>query len=132
MGDASPVHSAESGPPSSSHPAPTELFERVWRLLSEVIGTAATASVLRRSIRCAQVRGANLDGLEVVRDGFNHRYSLPSSWSHGGDTPMDALRVLADELSSILYALTGPVLVRRLASDAELRRARIFTPPEES
>lgn len=102
------------------------LFAIVWKTIAEVIGTAATATLLRRSAKRAAADGAQLEGLVFERRGFEFAYTLPVSWAAGGRDEMNALRAVARELRSLLQELTGPVLVRRLEANPELSRAKLF------
>jgi hypothetical protein len=102
------------------------LFAVVWDTLADVIGTAATATLLRRS-----ARRAKLDELTVSREGFNYSYRLPPDWRDERPEPLIALRGLARELGPLLAELTGPVLLRRLASVPDLRRCHLFSEEQE-
>jgi hypothetical protein len=97
-------------------------FGVLWDALADVLGTAATATILRRAMRAAADRAA-LHGLTVERDGFSFGYSVPDCWqaAHGGK-PLEALMAVIDELRPLLVELTGSVVVRRL------ERLGIFEP----
>lgn len=103
-----------------------ELFEIMWHSLVEVIGTAATANLLRRSARQLVNQGLNVDGLSFDRQGFEYGYLVPQAWRDGAPGSTATLRALAVELRAILRQLTGPVLVRRLESNPALAGARRF------
>lgn len=108
----------------------SELFAIVWKTVAEVIGTAATATLMRRSAKRATAAGAPLDGLLFERRGFDYAYSVPTAWAAVGRDEIHALRVLVRELTTLLQQLTGPVLVRRLEANPELVRAQLFNPCE--
>ena len=97
-------------------------FAVLWDALADVLGTAATATVLRRAMKQAAARAA-LDGLAIERQGFSYGYTVPESWqtAHGGK-PLEALLAVIGELRPILVELTGSVVVRRL------ERLGIFEP----
>jgi hypothetical protein len=97
------------------------LFGIVWNTLADVIGTPATATLVRRS-----ARRARLDGVSITRDGFNYAYRLPAAWHDDEAEPLTALRALARELAPLLVELTGPVLMRRLAAAPDLERCRVI------
>lgn len=89
-------------------------FAALWDALADMLGTAATATLLRRATKEAADRAA-LDGLAIERRGFSYGYSVPESWqaSHGGK-PLEALFHVIDALRPLLVELTGSVVVRRL------------------
>ena len=89
-------------------------FAVLWDALADVLGTAATATLLRRAMKEAADR-ASLDGLAIERQGFSFSYAVPESWqeAHGG-APLEALLTVIDELRPLLVELTGSVVIRRL------------------
>ena len=101
------------------------LFGIVWDTMADVIGTTATATLVRRSIKRAASRRAELSAVSVVRQGLHYAYTVPDDWSRSGSDPVVALRELVAELSPLLSELAGPVLVRRLASVPDLQRCHI-------
>lgn len=117
----------ERGTPASA----SALFERLWDELVSLLGTAATATLVRRSLKRAGPRIPELGGLHVDREGLDYRYVLPASWREPGrDAGAIALRRLyAEELDPLLRELTGTVVRRRLARVPEL--AALVQPAEE-
>jgi hypothetical protein len=111
-----------------SDPACTaaSLFEIVWETMADVIGTAATATLVRRSAKRLSERSRDLASVTITRDGFDYRYSLPEHWRSAESNAVAALRELARELSPLLVELTGPVLVRRLVAHGDLQRCQIL------
>jgi hypothetical protein len=101
------------------------LFSAVWDALVDVLGSAATSALVQRSVRCAASRHPELLELRVVREGFDYRYVLPSSWSEAGSESLAALRGLTSELGVVLTQTTGPVVTRRLAAIPSLRDCAI-------
>jgi hypothetical protein len=101
-----------------------ELFRLLWDTLVDVLGQAATASLLRRSIRRAAERRPDLGLLKVERLGFEYAYATPAEWGKPGQA-LPTLRELAGELSPLLVELTGPVIVRRLNAIPDLQRCQI-------
>jgi hypothetical protein len=100
-----------------------ELFELLWETLADVLGTAATATLLRRSIKQAVARTARAEPVIVVSNGLDYTYRLPDAWKQSGnDEAVDALRTIAAELRVLLVELTGPVVVARLGRLAPLRK----------
>lgn len=114
----------EPGPEDASagEPGAASLFELIWESMADVLGTAATATLLRRALKRAAPRHAELSGIVIGRNHFNYEYQVPETWrqNSGGDA-MCALRELARDLQPLLVEMTGPVVVRRLARVGPLR-----------
>ena len=101
------------------------LFAMVWETMADVLGTAATATLVRRSARRAAERYPELAALTVSRAGFDYGYRLPESWHTGAAAGLPALCALVRALSPLLVELTGPVILRRLRAIPELARCEI-------
>ena len=100
-----------------------ELFDLLWETLADVLGTAATATLLRRSIKQAAARTAGSEPIIVVRNGVDYTYCLPAAWKQpANDEAVDVLRIVAAELRVLLVELTGPVVIARLGHLALLRK----------
>ena len=97
------------------------LFKIVWEALAGVLGTAATATLLRRAVRRAVPRCPELAELAIERDNLEYRYTLPSAWTNPAEGTPPALRELVTELRPILIELTGHVVIRNLEQFPELR-----------
>jgi hypothetical protein len=110
-------------------------FEVVWNTLVGVLGTAATATLLRRAARSAAARRPELPelhGFQVLRDGLDYRFVLPPSWSSEREDCLRTVRHLVrEELRPLLEELTGPVVVRLLERQPELQRSGIVEPRRE-
>ncbi len=103
-----------------------ELFDLLWECLADMLGTAATATLLRRAITRAASRTAWSEPVVVVRNGLEYEYRLPETWKQpGNEEALGALRVVAAELRVLLVELTGPVVVRRLERLAPFRKLGI-------
>ena len=103
-----------------------ELFDLLWESLADVVGTAATATLLRRAIKRAASQTPWPEPITVARNGLDYEYRLPETWKQpGNEEGIGALRVVAAELRVLLVDLTGPVVVRRLARLAPLRKVGI-------
>ena len=97
------------------------LMKVLWETLTDLMGTAATATLIRRAGKLATVRAPDLAQLCVVKNGLEYSYGLPPSWtSQNAAIGVDALCELTRELRSMLAELTGPVVLRRLDSIPEL------------
>jgi hypothetical protein len=100
-----------------------ELFDLLWGTLADVLGTAATATLLRRAIKQSAARTAWSEPAVVARDGLDFTYRLPEAWKQpGNDEAVDVFRIIAAELKRLLIELTGPVVVARLGHLAPLRK----------
>ncbi len=103
-----------------------ELFDLLWESLADVLGTAATATLLRRAIKRAASQTSWSEPVIVARTGLDYEYRLPETWKQAGDEEaLGALRVVAAELRVLLVELTGPVVVRRLGRLASFRKLGI-------
>lgn len=92
-----------------------DLFDLLWETLADMLGTAAAATLLRRAIARAAVRTAGSEPVVVTREGLDYTYRVPETWrTAGNDEAVDALRIVAAELRTILVELTGPVVITRL------------------
>lgn len=94
------------------------LFHVIRDALTELLGAAATATLLRRASKRASTRIPDLASLTIARDRFGYRYTVPPSWE--SDESMASLCELMRELRPLLIDLTGPVVVRRLRAIPEL------------
>ncbi len=78
-----------------------ELFEVLWESLADMLGTAATATLLRRAKQTAsQTSGSG--PVVVIRSGMDYEYRLPAAWSQPGN---GARRAVLDSLTG---AHVGP------------------------
>jgi hypothetical protein len=99
-----------------------ELFDLLWASLADVLGTAATATLVRRALTRVAPRTFSGAPVTVARHGLSYEYRLPDTWKQtGNEEAIGALRVVAGELRVLLIELTGPVVVRRLARLAAFR-----------
>ena len=99
-----------------------ELFDLLWATLSDLLGSAATATLLRRSMKALLARRPGLEVLLITREGFEYRYVIPESWRVSSADTLSTLRDLAGELSPILYDLTGVAVAHRLDNLVQFRR----------
>jgi hypothetical protein len=111
--------------------SPAALFALVWNSLADLLGTAATATLLRRAAKRAVTREPALAELVIARESLEYRYTLPSSWKDGVGALEGPLRSLVGELLPLLVELTGPIAVRHLAQIPELRERGLVPPQEE-
>jgi len=97
------------------------LFTILWEALAGVLGTASTATLLRRAARRAVPRCPQLAELAIERENLEYRYTLPSAWKDPAEATAPALRELVTELRPLLIELTGQVVIRHLEQFLELR-----------
>ncbi len=99
---------AASAPPSA-------ILTAVWESMAEVLGTAATATLLRRAAIRAADRMPALARLEISRDNLVRYYKVPDTWRTAGEPhAFRELEALLEDLRPLLIRLTGQILVRRV------------------
>lgn len=125
------MDSARAGP-DEPRPTAQALFGLLWDSLADLMGTAATATLLRRAATRAAAHDPGLGGLLIVRDGLQYRYELPEAWRRRDDRAIASLRVLGRALRPLLRELTGAVVLGRLARLAPLRAAGILGAEEDT
>jgi hypothetical protein len=117
---------------------PAALFALVWEALAEVLGTAATAAIVRRAAARSAPENLELDDVVVLREDLEYRYTLPHAWSYAtraaapGERAPIAFRALIAEIGRLLVELTGTVLIGRLEQVPELRARGLLWRPEEA
>jgi hypothetical protein len=104
------------------------MFAAIWDAITDVMGAAAAATLMRRALKYAQARSAELDGLVVTRERFEYRYVVPESWRTGSPAALVALRSLTRELHPLLIELTGPVVLQRLRALPQVAWCNLFSP----
>jgi hypothetical protein len=102
------------------------LFGVLWETLNDIMGSAATATLVRRAVKHASSRSPGLEGLAITRERFEYRYALPESWKHESQVALSDLQGLTRELQPLLVELTGPIVLHRLRSLQELERCGLF------
>lgn len=107
----------------------SELFVLLWNALTEMMGSPAAATLIRRAAKRARSSSARLEGFSISMVRFDYQYTLPASWAGTSEDSLDALRALTSELQPILAELTGPVVLRRLRGIPEVERRGLF--PDE-
>jgi hypothetical protein len=122
---------------SSSERAPVKLsdaalFAVLWKELSDMVGTAAAAILFKRAVRRALPRSPELAELQITRDNMDYGYAVPKRWIQSRSDSRAGLRELGKELRTLLVALTGTVVVHRLAAVSELRGSGLFAQEEGS
>jgi hypothetical protein len=109
---------------------PAALLQLLWTELADVIGSAATATVLRRAVGRAADSAPGLAELTIHRDRFQYRYAVPPTWDAQSETTMESMRQLMRELRPLLLELTGMVVLRRLDQIPAFQRTGLTAPEE--
>jgi hypothetical protein len=110
------VHRGDAGAGLSD----AALFGILWDALVDLLGTAATAALVRRAAGRALARSRELSELTIARVDGDYSYTVPHSLGQASGPPV-ALRGLADALRPLLAELTGDVALRHLEQVPELR-----------
>jgi hypothetical protein len=119
-----PGHPSAAAVPAS----PAHTFALLWDALHDVMGSAATAALLRRAAKHAVSKAPELGAFEVQRVRFEYRYVVPPSWTSGeAEGPRASLQALVHELKPLLVELTGSVVLRRLHAIPELQSSGHFS-----
>jgi hypothetical protein len=101
------------------------LFALLWNVLSDSLGTAATATLLRRAMLGVTTRAPELAELRIERAGLEYRYCTPASWNQPSDEALALLKEVITELAPLLRELTGTVMLRRLDRHPDFRAGGI-------
>lgn len=110
------------------HVSGAELFALLWQALADLLGTAAAATLLRRAAQRSAPACSELAALSIKREGLEHQYHVPNSWSVLAPGPPQALHTLVRELWVLLVELTGSVVVTRLVQVSALRDCGLVPP----
>ena len=104
------------------------LFGLVWNELVDVLGSSATATLLRRAAKHGAVQRPELMKLTIHKPLFEYEYVVPEEWT--SERGRESLQVLIAELVPLLRELTGVVVIHRLQSVPELARAQLVRDEE--
>ena len=105
------------------------LFKLIWDSVADVLGTTATATLLRRAAQRAMARSPELGEFTVVRTDAGYTYTLPRALVGKLEHTPVALRELVGELRPLLAELTGQIVVRRIEQIPGLQERGILSPP---
>jgi len=109
-------------PRDESSSSPSEIFDILWTALVEILGSPATASLLRRSAKRQLGDFPELGELAITRKGFEYAYAVPEDWKHANERSNAALQALVQDLCYLLLELTGPVVLHRLKTSSQLAK----------
>ena len=107
-----------TAPDEETSSTPAEVFALVWSELTQILGSSATAALLRRSGKNAMTKHSELEELAITRKGFEYSYTVPQAWKSVHDSK--PLRALLSELYGLLSELTGSVVIRKLRAQPVL------------
>lgn len=112
-------------PPSRRSAPAAELFQRLWDEVADLVGSVATAALLRRALKRASARQPELAAIVLRREGLGYAWVLPAAWHEPGrrDAVEQLRRLVRDDLHPLFRELTGLVIARRLAQAPELVEA---------
>lgn len=119
------MSSGNRKPPPGRSATAAELFQRLWDEVADLVGTAATAALLRRALKQASAKQPELAALVLKREGLTYAWVLPASWHdpERRDAVTHLRRMVRDDLHPLFRELAGPVITRRLAQAPELVEA---------
>ncbi len=118
--------SATSGSSRGRPPATAaDLFGLLWRTLSDLLGSATTATLLRRSRNALARRSPGVAELQIDREGLEYRYTVPASWSNPEGDGLDSVRDLVSELRPLLMELTGALILNQLDANPQFAESGI-------
>jgi hypothetical protein len=127
-----PSRIPDSGPSSvddaSAEMRGAALFKLIWDSVADVLGTTATATLLRRAAQRAMARSPELGEFAVVRTDAGYTYTLPRALVGKLEHTPVALRELVGELRPLLAELTGQIVVRRIEQIPGLQERGILSP----
>ena len=110
---------------------PSEIFKVLWGALVEILGSPATATLLRRSAKMRLRDFPELGELGITRKGFEYVYAVPADWNHANEQSNAALQALIQDLCSLLLELTGPVVLHRLEALPQLAKCGLSRSEEK-
>jgi uncharacterized membrane protein len=101
-------------------PSSAQLFAVLWSELVSVLGTTAVATLVRRAAKRGSTRSAVLEQLQVAREGWEYRYTVPPVWESRPAAEAPELEDLIAELVPLLREFTGQIVIRRLGRIPQL------------
>ena len=101
---------------------PSEIFDLLRATLVNILAAPVTAALLRRSAERLMGKYPELEELAITRKSFEYSYTVPAAWRRANEQSTGALEALEQDLSSLLLALTGPVVVHRLRALPQLAK----------
>jgi hypothetical protein len=122
---------ADEPHPGVGAPTSAALFGLLWNTLSEILGTAVTATLVRRACKRAAVQDRSLLELSIVKTDLVYTFTTPQGWSCDPDAAPEGMRALLEELRPLLVELTGAVVIQRLERLTEFQKRGLVAPQGE-
>lgn len=108
------------------------LFGLLWENMADLLGNAATATLIRRAVGRGVSQRPELAELAISRDRLLYQFRVPDTWQQARNVePLEALREMVRQLYPLLVELTGQVVVRRLMDLTPLVQHEILPRLEE-
>jgi hypothetical protein len=108
-----------------NEPSTAILFGAVWDALTDLMGSSATATLVRRAAKRASSTKSDIRLLTIHRPAFEYEYVVPERWNDDGHG-RDELDELMLNLVPLLAELTGTIAIRRLQSISILVSAGVL------
>src|SRR6267154_2793149 len=80
-------------PRDKTSSTPSDIFDVLWSALVEILGSPATATLLRRSAKRRLGDFPELGKLAITRKGFEYAYAVPADWKHANERSNPALQL---------------------------------------
>src|SRR5258708_23458702 len=84
---------------------PSEIFNVLWGALVEILGSSATATLLRRGAKRRLGDFPELGALAITRKGFEYACAGPADWKPANKRADAALQALLHDLCYFLLVL---------------------------
>ncbi|ACL66709.1 GAF sensor signal transduction histidine kinase [Anaeromyxobacter dehalogenans 2CP-1] len=112
-------------PASHRRASAAELFQRLWDEVADLVGSAATAALLRRALKRAAEKQPELAAVVLRREGLGYAWVLPGAWHDPArrEAVEQLRRLVREDLHPSFRELAGLVIARRLARAPELVEA---------
>lgn len=104
---------ATNDDPAKTRPTAAVTFRALWDGLSDMMGSSATATLLRRAAKHAAQRHPDLHQLVITRPTFEYEYIVPDAWETL-PCSTEGFRSLVGALKPLLVELTGGIAINRL------------------
>lgn len=95
----------------------------MWSTLTDLMGSSATAVLVKRAIKRAAGEQPAVQMLVIRRPVFDYEYLVPETWKDNGKAELAALM---GALVPLLKELTGEIAVSRLRSIPELAQSGLL------
>src|SRR5687768_10032177 len=101
-------------------------FDLLWLEMSNSLGTAVTATLLRRACKRLQPQFPQLPAITVNRETLTYEYEIPAIWRDSNQAQgIGAFRALASQLGPLLHDLTGSIVINRLNNNQVFKNAGV-------